>query len=557
MRTVSYPSDLTGFQWSLIKPHLPVYPGGRPRKTDLRDVVDAIFYILRTGCQWRYLPKDFPPKSTVWRYFNQWRHNGTLETIHDLLRRKVRAAEKPYSPRTSASVDSQSVDTTSGGEQRGRDNAKNVDGRKRHIVVDSMGLLMAVLVTAASIDDAKAAAELFARLDGQPMSHVKRMYADSKYHNFILYEWVETNAAWELNIVQRPKDAVGWVLLPIRWTVERTFAWLGRCRRLSKDREKSVRSSEAFVKLAMIHLMLNRLAQKKRMPSSTIVRRHKPTCGTDTKCSGNVAVRTVVPTTLNRPSPHSMRYQDIGSPPKTRAKAQNGTPNLRRNSGPSTSAVCCHVGHQKGRADAVSRVVFQEDVPDWDLLLSRHAVVLQFVSEREVHREQLRGLTETIIKGAPKRLGIMDDPQIVLFLDRQTDGTVPSRRPCRDSFGHDPPPSVARGRRSWPFCLVMSASSCPPKSVTVSRFPGFFSDSASKTKAHPRRPSRSKRLYLRDGSFFGLTSRLCASSLSETMPKRRNRRVVLCQSGHRVNQKLPDKTPAFRNRSRGLKSIRY
>ena len=246
----------------MIKPHLPVYPGGRPRKTDLRDVVDAIFYILRTGCQWRYLPKDFPPKSTVWRYFNQWRHNGTLETIHDLLRRKVRAAEKPYSPRTSASVDSQSVDTTSGGEQRGRDNAKNVNGRKRHIVVDSMGLLMAVLVTAASIDDAKAAAELFARLDGQPMSHVKRMYADSKYHNFILYEWVETNAAWELNIVQRPKDAVGWVLLPIRWTVERTFAWLGRCRRLSKDREKSVRSSEAFVKLAMIHLMLNRLATK-------------------------------------------------------------------------------------------------------------------------------------------------------------------------------------------------------------------------------------------------------------------------------------------------------
>ena len=165
----------------------------------MRDVVDAIFYILRTGCQWRYLPKDFPPKSTVWRYFNQWRHNGTLETIHDLLRRKVRAAEKPDSPRTPASVDSQSVDTTSGGEQRGRDNAKNVDGRKRHIVVDSMGLLMAVLVTAASIDDAKAAAELFARLDGEPMSHVKRMYADSKYHNFILYEWVETNAAWELH----------------------------------------------------------------------------------------------------------------------------------------------------------------------------------------------------------------------------------------------------------------------------------------------------------------------------------------------------------------------
>ena len=187
--------------------------------------------------------------------------------------------------RTSASVDSQSVDTTSGGEQRGRDNAKNVDGRKRHIVVDSMGFLMAVLVTAASIDDAKAAAELFARLDGQPMSHVKRMYADSKCHDFILYEWVETNAAWELNIVQRPKDAVGGCCCRFGGG-ERTFAWLGRCRRLIKDREKSVRSSEAFVKLAMIHLMLNRLAPKKRMPSSTIVRRHKPTSGTNAEIEG-------------------------------------------------------------------------------------------------------------------------------------------------------------------------------------------------------------------------------------------------------------------------------
>src|SRR5580765_5315933 len=191
MRTVSYPSDLTGFQWSLIKPHLPVYPGGRPRKTDMRDVVDAIVYVLRTGCQWRYLPVDFPPKSTVWRYFDEWRHNGTLDTIHDALRRKVRTAEKPYHPRTTASVDSQSVDTTSGGAERGRDNAKNVDGRKRHIIVGSMGLLLAVLVTAASVDDAAAAAALFARLDGQPMGKVTRMFADLKYHNFKSYEWVE------------------------------------------------------------------------------------------------------------------------------------------------------------------------------------------------------------------------------------------------------------------------------------------------------------------------------------------------------------------------------
>src|SRR5205814_4673755 len=262
MRTQSYPSDLTDAQWVLIEPHLPVSFGGRPRKTDLRDVVDAIFYILRTGCQWRYLPKDFPPKSTVWRYFDEWRHNGTLDTIHDLLRRKVRSAEKPYQPRTTASVDSQSVDTTSGGEQRGRDNAKNVDGRKRHIVVDSMGLLLAVLVTAASADDGAVASRLFARLEGQPVGKVRRMFADSKYHNYALYEWVQENAAWKLVIVQRPEGKKGWVELPLRWTVERTFAWLGKCRRLSKDREKSTLSSEAFVKLAMIHLMLNRLEPK-------------------------------------------------------------------------------------------------------------------------------------------------------------------------------------------------------------------------------------------------------------------------------------------------------
>ena len=262
MRTQSYPSDVSDAQWKLIEPLIPVYPGGRPRTTDLRDVVDAIFYLLRTGCQWRYLPKDFPPKSTVWRYFDEWRHNGTLDLIHDALRKKVRAEEKPCSPRTTASIDSQSVDTTPGGEQRGRDNAKNVDGRKRHIVVDSMGLLLAVLVTAANVDDATAARSLFPRLEGQPVGTVRRMFADNKYHNFALYQWVEDNARWRLVIVRRPDGTKGWVDLPLRWTVERTFAWLGRCRRLSKDREKSALSAEAFVKLAMVHLMLNRLAPK-------------------------------------------------------------------------------------------------------------------------------------------------------------------------------------------------------------------------------------------------------------------------------------------------------
>jgi putative transposase len=256
----NYPSDLTDEQWALIEPHLPPAPtGGRPRSTDMRDVLDAILSILRTGCQWRYLPADFPPKSTVWRYFDRWRRDGTLDTIHDRLRKKARTAEKPYHPRTTASVDSQSVDATSGGEARGRDNAKNVDGRKRHIVVDSMGLLLAVLVRAASVDDAAAAPELFARLEGQPMGQVVRMFADAKSHNFKLYEWVEENASWDLEIVRRPEGKTGWVKLPIRWTVERTFAWLSRCRRLNLDREKSVLSSESFVKLAMIQLMLHRL----------------------------------------------------------------------------------------------------------------------------------------------------------------------------------------------------------------------------------------------------------------------------------------------------------
>ncbi len=266
MRDHTYPSDVTDEQWALIESLIPVYPGGRPRKTDVRDVLDAILYLLRTGCQWRYLPEDFPPRSTVWRYFDEWRHHGTLDSIHDRLRTKCRTREKPYQPRTTASVDSQSVDTTSGGEQRGRDNARNVDGRKRHIVVDSMGLLLAVLVTAAAVDDAKAAAEVFARLEGQPMSKVERMFADNKYHNHTLYQWVDENVCWKLVIVRRPDGSVGWVKLPIRWTVERTFAWLGKCRRLSKDRERTVLSAEAFIKLAMINLMLNRLEPKVNKP---------------------------------------------------------------------------------------------------------------------------------------------------------------------------------------------------------------------------------------------------------------------------------------------------
>jgi transposase len=266
MRTPTYPSDLTDEQWKLVKPFICSYTRGRPRTTSMRDVLDAIFYILRTGCQWRYLPKDFPPKSTVWEYYDQWRHDGTLEAIHDCLRERVRRKEKPRHPRHTASIDSQSVDTSSGGEARGRDNAKNVNGRKRHIIVDSLGLLLAVVVTAADIDDAAAAPEALTKMADQPVEKLDRVYGDNKYHNHALYCWVENNGSYELEIVRRPPGSQGWVRLPIRWMVERTFAWLTKYRRLSLDREKTTLSSEAMIRWAMVHKMLHRLAPKKNQP---------------------------------------------------------------------------------------------------------------------------------------------------------------------------------------------------------------------------------------------------------------------------------------------------
>ena len=178
------------------------------------------------------------------------------------MRDRIRKQEKPGQPRRTASIDSQSVDASSGGEVRGRDNAKNVAGRKRHIVVDSLGLLLAVVVTAADVDDAAAAPGALQQLADQPLDKVRRVYADTEYHNHALYGWVADNGWYELEIVRRPTGSEGWVKLPIHWIVERTFAWLSKCRRLSVDREKSTRSAEAMIRLAMIHMMLNRLCPK-------------------------------------------------------------------------------------------------------------------------------------------------------------------------------------------------------------------------------------------------------------------------------------------------------
>jgi putative transposase len=243
----------------LVEPFIPVYPGGRPRKTSTRDVLDAIFYLLRTGCPWRFLPKDFPPESTTWRYFNEWRHNGTLEAIHDALREQVRLHDGREPTPSAGSIDSQSVPASEGGEARGYDAHKKVNGRKRHVVVDTLGLLVAVAVTAASDDDGVAAPVVLAKVTGTAFPRLRLLWADNKYHNHGLYAWVAESAEYQIEVVRRAEGEKGWVKLPRRWVVERTFAWLKRCRRLTVDREKSIRSSEAMIRLAMIRTMLRRL----------------------------------------------------------------------------------------------------------------------------------------------------------------------------------------------------------------------------------------------------------------------------------------------------------
>jgi putative transposase len=259
MRDKPYDTDLTDAQFALLEPLLPQPKRtGRPR-ANLREVLNGILYLNRSACQWRLLPHDFPPWSTVHTWYRRWRKDGTWDHLHNTLVPQVRvAAGRDPSPRSSA-VDSQSVKTTELGGVRGFDGGKLVKGRKRHLWVDSLGLLLAVQVTAANVQDGVAASELLHRRLWDDLPRLEVVYADSQYRTEILRAEVFDWAPFRLHVVSRPADQEGWAKLPQRWVVERTIAWLGRSRRLSKDYEYLVESSEAMIKVSMIHLMLRRL----------------------------------------------------------------------------------------------------------------------------------------------------------------------------------------------------------------------------------------------------------------------------------------------------------
>jgi len=269
MKRKPYPSDLNEAQWALLEPWIPPpRPGGRPRKTNPREVVNAILYLNSQGCTWRALPHDFPPWKTVYNYFEAWKRDGTWNQFLHALRMRVReAAHRDPTPRV-ACIDSQSVKTASGGDEVGIDGGKKVRGRKRHIIVDTMGLLLAVVVTAANVDDARAAQDLFAQMPTACYPRLEVVQADNKYHNHELNRWLRVHhRGYWIMVVSRPTGERRFVPLKSRWVVERTFAWLGGSRRLTRDYEHLPESSEAMIRIAAIHHYLRRLHPDRKSKS--------------------------------------------------------------------------------------------------------------------------------------------------------------------------------------------------------------------------------------------------------------------------------------------------
>jgi len=253
-----YASDVTHKQWQILRRLLPERKRrGRP-PIDRRRVINAILYVVRTGCQWRMLPSEFPNWSTVYGIFWKWNRDGTWKRIHDALREKVRRASGKKASPTVAIVDSQSIRTAEGGEERGYDGGKKITGRKRHLAVDTLGMILTVVVHSACYQDYDGALFVMLRLK-QCFSRLRVVFGDSAYGRNGLPAWVKETCGWVLQTVLRPVNAKGFVVLPKRWIVERTFAWLGRWRRNSKDYERTIESSEAMTYLTMIAIMSRRL----------------------------------------------------------------------------------------------------------------------------------------------------------------------------------------------------------------------------------------------------------------------------------------------------------